>query len=110
MTPIHQEILFPILLLLLMVLPALYHVFFYIRKSINKRKNISLEGWERCPVCGHNRTDDWWVPDDEWMRYIPPELWGSNLCVWCYLNFVKYIILKDSSNPSRAVNPLGEKK
>lgn len=67
---------------------------------------MSSEEFEKCPGCGENRKDDWWVPDEEWKRYVPPELWGENLCVDCYLKFVRYMILKDSSDPSRAVNPL----
>lgn len=64
--------------------------------------------FDKCPICGIECEIDWWVPDEEWKLYVPPELQGENLCIPCYLKFVEYKIRKDSSLPSTAVNPREE--
>lgn len=48
--------------------------------------------WAKCPRCGEDRKDDWWVPNTEWNRYVPVKWLDENLCVDCYVYFVRYKI------------------
>ena len=63
--------------------------------------------FDKCPRCDEERKDDWWVPDSEWKRYVPEELWGSNLCLTCYLTFVGETIVEEGQGFNIKVVMLG---
>jgi len=77
-------------------------------ESIKELKVFSIlrdDMFDKCPICGKECFIDWWVPDEEWKRYIPKELRAENICISCYLKIVEYRIRKDSSHPNIAKSP-----
>lgn len=42
-----------------------------------------------CPICGDVYPDMFGVEDEEWQKYVPPELQHSVICKYCYKQLKK---------------------
>lgn len=57
---------------------------------LTKPERMSEEEWLKmtpCAVCGRRGWDEWTVPDEEWLKYVPLEYQDKEVCRVCYEGF-----------------------